>query len=196
VFTPVLAAQAAWLLALLAPSEQNIVLAAANEAPALVLLPLIVARLTVADPLWYSLGYAWGDRATVWLRGGARRAVTVLERGFEKSGCVSVFLFPNAFTAVLAGATLMNRRRFLAANVAGTIPRAAGVWWLAEQFDRQTTAVTNFLVRFQWPLVGLLAVIVAVQAAAAVRAHRRSIPDAAVPAAENTDSPVACDTAA
>jgi membrane protein DedA with SNARE-associated domain len=90
----------------------------------------------------------------------------------------------------------MNRRRFLAANVAGTIPRAAGVWWLAEQFDRQTTAVTNFLVRFQWPLVGLLAVIVAVQAAAAVRAHRRSIPDAAVPAAENTDSPVACDTAA
>lgn len=110
---------------------------------------LVVAtvRRLISDPLFYLLGYLYGDGAVRWMErkmgeGGA--AVRAIERAFVKAAPVMVFLFPGLPVCVLAGATGMNPIMFLVLNVVGTITVVTLMYQLAEVLDGPLSAVNRF----------------------------------------------------
>ena len=110
---------------------------------------LLVAtvRRLVSDPLFYLLGYLYGDRGVRWIErkmGDDAGLVRALERGFAKAAPVMVFLLPGAIVCVLAGATGMSVPLFLALNVAGTLTVVTLLYRFAEFFDGPLGAVNRF----------------------------------------------------
>ena len=75
-------------------------------------------RLTLSDPLFYLLGYWYGDAALVWMerRSPARGAsmLRAVERWFGKASYPLVFLAPNNYICLFAGAAGMPLPVFLA----------------------------------------------------------------------------------
>ncbi len=120
-FTPALAAEHPLLLIALDARNRMLVLARRVD-----LVPFVVVgtlRRLASDPLYWLLGYWYGDRAIRWLqkKGGGGDLVVWTERLFAKAAYPMVFLFPGAVVCALAGATGMPFPAFLAVNLAGTI---------------------------------------------------------------------------
>ncbi|MEO7836568.1 MAG: hypothetical protein ABIS21_02865, partial [Acidimicrobiales bacterium] len=104
-------------------------------------------RRLVSDPLFYLLGYLYGDNGVRWIErkmGDSAGLVRGMERGFAKAAPVMVFLFPGAIVCVLAGATGMSPLLFLFLNVAGTITVISLLYRFAEFFDGPLGAVNRF----------------------------------------------------
>jgi membrane protein DedA with SNARE-associated domain len=127
IFTPALAAEHPLLLITLDARNRFLVLARRVD-----LVPFVVVgtlRRLTSDPLYWLLGYWYGDRAIRWLekKGGGGELVVWTERLFAKAAYPMVFLFPGAVVCALAGATGMPFAAFLAVNVAGTITAVIAV---------------------------------------------------------------------
>jgi len=109
------------LLIVLEARNRNLILARH-----VALVPFIVVgtvRRVLSDPLYWLLGWWYGDRAIRWLerKGGGGILVTYTERVFSKAAYPMVFLFPGIVVCSLAGATGMPFVWFLIVNVAGTV---------------------------------------------------------------------------
>ncbi len=110
-------------------------------------LVVAVLRRMASDPLFYLLGYLYGDAGVRWMErrmGDEVGFVKTLERWFVKAGPVLVFLFPGLFACVLAGATRMKPAVFLGLNVAGTVTVVTLLYQFAEVFDGPLGAVNRF----------------------------------------------------
>ena len=110
---------------------------------------LLVAtiRRLVSDPLFYLLGYLYGERGVRWMErkmGEGGGLVRGIERGFSKAAPVMVFLFPGAIVCVLAGATGMSPVWFLALNVAGTVTVVSLVYRFADVLHGPISAINRF----------------------------------------------------
>ena len=110
---------------------------------------LVVAtvRRLVSDPLFYLLGYLYGEAGVRWMErkmGDSGGLLRGMESGFKKAAPVMVFLFPGLIVCMLAGATGMNPVLFLALNVAGTVTVVSLLYRFAEFFDGPLGAVNRF----------------------------------------------------
>ncbi|MEO6121986.1 MAG: VTT domain-containing protein [Acidimicrobiales bacterium] len=110
---------------------------------------LLVAtvRRLASDPLFYLLGYRYGDAGVRWMErrmGDDVGMVRAMERGFKKAGPVLVFFFPGLFACVLAGATRMRPAAFMAYNIAGTLTVVTLLYRFAEVFDGPLGSVNRF----------------------------------------------------
>ena len=110
---------------------------------------LIVAtvRRLISDPLFYLLGYFYGERGVRWIErrmGEGGGVVRAIEHGFAKAAPVLVFLFPGAIICVLAGATGMSPVLFLVLNVLGTVTMVTLMYQLAEVLDGPLGAINRF----------------------------------------------------
>ncbi len=160
-FTPALASRHPLLLIILEARNRNLVLARHVDFVPFLLVATVRRMLT--DPLFFLLGYYYGDNAVRWVEEkvpGYGPMVRFIERWFAKASYPVVFLFPGAIVCALAGSTGMTFRWFMVLNVAGTlfavlVLRAFGdilggpVDWLLDFFGRytwQTTAVSVGLV--------------------------------------------------
>lgn len=107
-------------------------------------------RRILSDPLFFALGYLYGDRAVRWVE---RRfapdtgLVPWMEKNFNKFSPVLVFLFPGALVCVLAGAMGMNPVLFAVLNVAGTVGILALLYQFGDVFSGPVSAVTRFFDR-------------------------------------------------
>jgi membrane protein DedA with SNARE-associated domain len=107
-------------------------------------------RRVLTDPLFFALGYLYGDRAVRWVE---RRfapdtgLVPWLERNFPKFSPALVFFFPGALVCVLAGAMGMNPLLFAVLNVAGTIAILVVLYQFGDIFSGPVGAVTRFFDR-------------------------------------------------
>lgn len=123
-------------------------------------------RLVLTDPIAYVLGRQYGDRALTWAQNRSDDdglfATTVL-RYFAKAAPLVVLLAPNLWVCALAGASGMKPRVFVPLNVAGTLGRLTLFWFTAEAFKDQLFDLLDFIQRYQWPLIGLSAVVVLFQ---------------------------------
>ena len=83
-------------------------------------------RLLLSDPLFYLLGYLYGDAAVRWME---RKAPTYgklmrsAEQFFTIAAYPLVFFAPNNFICLFAGAAGMSIPVFLVLNISGTIVR-------------------------------------------------------------------------
>jgi len=116
------------------------------------LVPFIVVgtvRRVLSDPLYWLLGWWYGDRAIRWLerKGGGGMLVTFTERVFSKAAYPMVFLFPGVVVCSLAGATGMPFVPFLIVNVVGTVATVSVLRLSGDLFGGPVDAVLGFFSR-------------------------------------------------
>ncbi len=115
-------------------------------------------RLVISDPLFYLLGYFWGDAAVRWVErntktlGGTLRWV---EERFGRWGVPLVFAVPNNWICLFAGAARMRPAVFLTANIAGTIVRLYLIRVVGEVFEGPIDWVLDLIARYRLPLLAL-----------------------------------------
>lgn len=119
-------------------------------------------RLLLADPLFFLVGYWYGDNALRWMEertktfGGTLRQ---WEGWFGKAGYPLVFIAPNQWICLFAGAAGMSVPGFFAANIAGTVTRLYLIRRLGEQFEAPIDDVLGFIRDYRTPLL-ILSVVV------------------------------------
>jgi len=135
------------LLVAMEPRNRYLLLVADRVSFVPFLLVATIRRL-VSDPLFYLLGYLYGENGVRWIERkmgeGSGPLVRGAERGFAKAAPVMVFVFPGAIVCVLAGATGMSPILFLALNVAGTVTVVSLLYRFAGFFEGPLGAVNRF----------------------------------------------------
>lgn len=123
-------------------------------------------RLLLADPLFFLLGRWYGDTAIRWMEertASFGQMLRQMERWFAKAAYPVVFIAPNQYICLFAGAAGMSVTGFLLANVTGTIVRLYLIRRLGEAFEAPIDDVLEFIRDYRTPLlvvsIGLFAVM-------------------------------------
>ena len=152
-----------WLVALNS-RNRNLILTANNVDP-VVFFVVATVRLLVSDPLFYLLGYWYGDAAVQWMEHRSRSigsGMRQLEGWFKYASYPLVAIAPNNFICLLAGSSGMSPPVFLGLNVLGTIGRVLLIMWLGETFEKPIDWVLDFIKDYRWYLTGLSVLVVGV----------------------------------
>jgi membrane protein DedA with SNARE-associated domain len=115
---------------------------------------LAVVRRLLSDPLFFLLGYLYGDRAVRWAErrfDSGTGIIKLIERIFQRAAPVLVFLFPGPLVCVMAGATGMSVLEFAALNLIGTMVTVFALYKFASLVRGPINAVNNFYSHnFKW----------------------------------------------
>jgi membrane protein DedA with SNARE-associated domain len=112
-------------------------------------------RLLASDPLFYLLGRWYGDAMVVWVEKRSKtfgEQVRLYERAFTKATYPLVFLAPNPYICLFAGASGMPVGAFFTINIAGTAARLYLIRRLGAAFDEPIQSVLRFFDRYRLPL--------------------------------------------
>jgi membrane protein DedA with SNARE-associated domain len=122
-------------------------------------------RLLLTDPLYFLLGRWYGDGALDWIedKTGKTGAIPFIKKWFGKAGGVFVFVAPNTYVSVLAGASKMKVRTFFALNIVGTISRLILIDITGDFLEPVLQPILDFVKRYQWPLVGVSLLVFVMQ---------------------------------
>jgi membrane protein DedA with SNARE-associated domain len=112
-------------------------------------------RLLASDPLFYLLGRWYGDAMIVWVEKRSKtfgEQIRIYERAFAKAAYPLVFIMPNPYICVFAGASGMPLGAFFSLNIAGTVFRLYLIRRVGEAFDAPIQSVLHFFARYRLPL--------------------------------------------
>lgn len=143
--------------------NRNLVLVT-NQLDAISFYGVATFRLLLSDPLFFLLGYWYGETAVQWMERRTRSfgsTMRQMETWFSKAGLLLVFIAPNNIVCLLAGAAGMSVAAFFAANIAGTIVRLYLIRRVGEAFDAPIEDLLGFLRDYRIPLLILSVVLVA-----------------------------------
>lgn len=121
-------------------------------------------RLVVTDPLFYLIGYFYGDAAIRWAERKSPSYGPMLrsaERFFGKASYPLVLIAPNTYICLFAGAAGMGLAAFFTLNILGTIGRLYLIRRVGETFESPIDRVLEFFQEYRWPLLALSVVLVA-----------------------------------
>ena len=161
----------AWLIALNA-RNRNLALVT-NSLDPWTYYSIGTARLLVSDPLFFLLGYWYGDAAVTWME---RRTNTwgqmlrQIEQWFSKAAYPLIFIAPNNYICLFAGAAGMPLRAFFVVNLAGTITRLWLIRLVGEAFESPLDDLVGWIGDNRIPL--LIASVALVVASIALEARR------------------------
>ena len=111
-------------------------------------------RLLLSDPLFFLIGYWYGDAALDWMERRTKSYGQMLrqwEGWFGNAAYPLVFLAPNNFICLFAGAAGMSVAGFFATNIAGTVVRLYLIRRLGEAFEAPIDDVLGFIARVPDP---------------------------------------------
>jgi membrane protein DedA with SNARE-associated domain len=120
-------------------------------------------RLLLSDPLFFVIGMLYGDAAVTWLEGKSPtygRMLRQAERYFGKAAYPLVFIAPNNYICLLAGAAGMSIPAFVILNVTGTIARLYLIRAVGLTFEKPIDRVLQFFADYRWPLLALSVALV------------------------------------
>jgi membrane protein DedA with SNARE-associated domain len=124
-------------------------------------------RLLSSDPLFYLLGVWYGDAMIIWVEKRSKtfgEQIRMYERGFAKAAYPFVFIMPNPYICVFAGASGMPLGSFFTLNITGTLARLYLIRVLGRAFDTPIQSVLRFFAHYRVPLfvisVGLMVFII------------------------------------
>jgi membrane protein DedA with SNARE-associated domain len=153
-------------LPLIALNSRNRILAlTTNQLDALSYYGVATLRLMLSDPLFFLLGYWYGERAVTWMEKRTRtfgNTMRQVERWFGRAGYPLVFVAPNNLVCLFAGASGMSVAGFLAANLSGTIVRLYLIRRVGEAFEGPLDDVLGFLADYRIPLLILSVAVVGI----------------------------------
>ncbi|MGQ0616041.1 MAG: DedA family protein [Acidimicrobiia bacterium] len=152
------------LLVALEPRNRFLLLAAGKVDP-VPFVAFATFRRIASDPVYFAVGYLYGDAATRWVRGRAgprgARAIGRLEAVFPRFSRPLVFLFPGLLVCLLAGVTRMRPRTFLVWNLAGTVAAVLALRAFASVLEPWLDPVVEFNERYADTLTYLTVALVA-----------------------------------
>lgn len=122
-------------------------------------------RLLVSDPLFFLLGYWYGDRALEWMDQKAPTYGPMLRRfqgAFGKAAWPLVVIAPNNFICLFAGAAGMRIAWFFALNLVGTVGRLYLIRVLGDTFSSPIDGFQEFVGEYRWWFIAGSAIIVAI----------------------------------
>ena len=157
-------------LALLALNARNrIVLLVTNRIDAVPYYVVGTARLIASDPLFFLLGMFYGDTAVQWIERRSKtfgESIRLYEQLFRKAAYPLVFIAPNNYICLFAGASGMSLTAFIVLNLTGTVARLYVLRVVGDIFSRPIDAILGFFADYRIPLlilsVGLVGLIVLV----------------------------------
>jgi membrane protein DedA with SNARE-associated domain len=159
------------LLMALNSRTRNLVLVT-NEVDPVTFYTVGLVRLLVSDPLFFLLGMWYGDAAVEWMERRTRtwgQFLRQIEQWFGKAAYPIIFIAPNNYVCLFAGAAGMPLKAFFAVNIAGTIFRL----WLVRTFGNVFEAPIDDLVGWigdhRIPLLALSIALVLVSIALEAR---------------------------
>ena len=126
------------LLVAMNARNRNLILVT-NQLDALSYYVVASLRLLLSDPLFFLIGYWYGDTALTWMEQRTKTYGTMLrqwEKWFAKAAYPLVFIAPNNVVCLFAGAAGMSVSAFLFLNVTGTFARLYLIRRLGEAFER------------------------------------------------------------
>jgi len=129
-------------------------------------------RLLISDPLFYLLGWYYGDAAVKWAERNTRtfgEILRLVERYFKKLAVPLVFIAPNNFICLFAGAAGMRPAVFLIANVSGTFVRLWIIRVLGNVFSGPIDWLLDLIAQYRIPLLVLSIVVVLATVASEMR---------------------------
>ncbi len=151
------------LLIALNPRNRNLALAT-TQLSAGVYYTIGFIRLVASDPLYYLLGYWYGERAIAWTERRSRTYGPLIrdgERLFRKASLPLIFAAPNNIICAMSAATGVRLRTFIALNLSGTVVRLIVVRQLGEVFQSPIERIIDLIARYRVPLLILSAIGVA-----------------------------------
>jgi membrane protein DedA with SNARE-associated domain len=122
-------------------------------------------RLLLADPLFFLLGHWYGDAAIRWAEERTKtfgQTLRQMERWFAKAAYPVVFIAPNQYICLFAGAAGMSVTGFFVANISGTIVRLYLIRRLGEAFEAPIDDVLAWIRDYRTPLLVISIAIFAV----------------------------------
>ena len=135
--------------------NRNLILVT-NQLDAVSYYVVATTRLLLSDPLFFLIGYWYGDTALTWMESRTKTYGSMLrqwERWFQKASYPLVFIAPNNVICLFAGAAGMSAPAFFIINITGTITRLYLIRWLGEAFERPIDDVLDFIARYRVPLL-------------------------------------------
>ena len=151
------------LLIALNARNRNLILVT-NQLDAVSYYVVGTVRLLLSDPLFYLLGWFYGDAAVRWAERNTNSLGDILrwvEKHFRRWGVPLVFAMPNNFICLFAGAAAMRPAVFITANVSGTIVRLYLIRVLGETFSGPLDWILDFIRQYRAPLLILSFALVA-----------------------------------
>lgn len=136
------------------------------------------ARLLVADPFFFLIGYWYGDVAIEWLERRTKtfgEVVRQWEGWFSKAAYPLLFVAPNNPICVFAGASGMSVTAFFVVNLSGTLARLYLIRWLGEEFEAPIDDVLGFVADYRTPLLVASVVLAVVLMGSELRGSRRTV---------------------
>jgi membrane protein DedA with SNARE-associated domain len=118
-------------------------------------------RLLIGDPLFFLVGWWYGDTALQWMEDRTKTFGGWLrqwESWFGKAAYPLVVIAPNQYICLFAGAAGMSVAGFAIANVVGTFGRLYLIRRLGEAFEEPLDDVLAFIRDYRMPLL-ILSVI-------------------------------------
>lgn len=135
--------------------NRNLILVT-NQLDALSYYTVGTLRLLLSDPLFFLVGYWYGDTALRWMEQRTKTFGSTLrqwERWFSKAAYPLVFVMPNNYICLFAGAAGMSVAGFFTVNVLGTLARLYLIRRLGEAFEAPIDDVLDFIARYRGPLL-------------------------------------------
>ncbi len=133
------------------------------------LLPMVLVatvRLLAPDPIFFAMGWLYGDRALRWAQRTFRGLAPALEhvhddpRVVHRALNVLVLVAPNNIVCLVAGVARFPIRRFVVLNVVGTVGRVLLMRQIGLFFEDQIEDVLGVVNRYQtWLLWGSVALV-------------------------------------
>ncbi|HZQ28491.1 MAG TPA: hypothetical protein VFA94_12400 [Acidimicrobiales bacterium] len=107
-------------------------------------------RRIASDPLFFALGWLYGDRAVRWVEkrfAPDTGLATWMSQRFSRLAPFLVFFFPGSLVCVLAGASGMNPLLFVVFNFTGTVAILSVLYAFGDVFHGPVSIVTGFVDR-------------------------------------------------
>ena len=120
-------------------------------------------RLLVSDPLFFLLGYWYGDRALAWMdrkSPGYGPMLRTAQQWFGRAAWPLVLIAPNNFICLFAGAAGMRIGWFFALNITGTVGRLYLIRVLGEAFSSPIDSFQGVVAEYRWWFIAGSAVFV------------------------------------
>jgi len=121
-------------------------------------------RLLVSDPLFFLLGYWYGEQALAWMD---RRSSTYgpllrqAQHWFGRAAWPLVAIMPNNYICLFAGAAGMPLALFFALNLAGTVTRLYLIRVLGDAFSSPIDGFQEVVAEHRWWFIAGSALLVA-----------------------------------
>lgn len=122
------------------------------------------ARLVASDPLYYLLGYWYGERAIAWTERRSKTYGPLIRDGekyFRKIAYPLIFLMPNNIICAMSAATGVRIVPFIVLNVSGTVARLILIRQVGEVFESPLQGIGGFIAEYRIQIFVISAIAVA-----------------------------------